>query len=96
MSDIEQRKNAIIQSIEQLKEDGHLTDISSKRLPDGNVIGLDIKHGSEGVAVAFNAQGCIVSGHYSESRGEVIPWGSDDIVDSVLEKVKALWTKKEK
>ncbi len=90
MSDIEQRKNAIIQSIERLKEDGILNDISSIRLPDGNVIGLNIKHGSGGLAIAFNAQGCIVSEHHSKNRGEVIPWGSDDVVGSVLEKVKTL------
>ena len=90
MSNIEKRKNAIIQGIERLKEDGHLTDISSRRLPDGNIIGLDIKHGGKGLAVAFNAQGCIVSDHYSKNRGEVIPWGSDDVVDNVLKKVKTL------
>ncbi len=94
MSDNEHIEIEIIQGIEKLKDDGFITDISTNRLTDDSIIGLNVEHEGKGLQVVFNAKGCIVSPYHSKDRGKEISWNSEDIVEKVLDRVKQLVLKK--
>ncbi len=89
MADNQLVKEEILNHLKDLRRKRIIVDISTKKLPNNDLIKISCQGSGKRFSLYFNGLGCKISIDETEDQSE-IKWNQDGFVDNIIEQVNQI------